>query len=757
MVTKKASRYYRIILILCLCFFVSGVGFIFYMMKESNQKNIAYFEESVENMKTTVNEQIANNMETLDGVALTLGEMKVMDLKHLLPIIRKINDRNAFYRMGIIHSNGKADMVDLDGTIHHKVDFSSSPIFQSGMQGKLTISKTLKDPFSNNYLNYYSVPIISNNQNIGVLLAADKTERLRSVLDNAIFSHSGYSNIIDSNGTYIIRSMKSATVENIGDIGNLSEEQLTSIHQNLKDKTSHFFTYDEDKQTYWCLYTPLSYNDWYLLSIVNENMINADHALIYGTILLTGFALLIFLLLFYLINRTHNRTKQHLERLAFADPVLGISNFVKFSIDVEEQIIQRKDAFQPFAFWYGDIDNFKIYNDTFGYEAGDALLKIMCNCLLANMQTHDFFCRESADHFTGIRFFQEPNQLIEWHEHIMKAVIAKEHCNTHSFPISFAIGFYCVTKPEDVLSVNKMYNRAKMAQQSIKANREIRQAFYSDTIRQNILHVNEIESQMQLALKNGEFKMYIQPKTDTHHNHRIMGGEVLVRWQKSDGTIIPPNDFIPIFERNGFIVLLDRYMFASACKWLHDYFENHTHRIHLAVNVSRLDIFQEDFISYYVSIKEQYELCDDVIELEFTESLAIEDHALLSAKISELRTHGFLCSIDDFGAGYSSLNTLKELPIQVIKLDILFFRKGASIEKARIIVSHIIHLAKQLHIAVVAEGIEEPDQVYFLEKCGCDIIQGYAFAKPMPANDFKKLLLKDPVGYWGKGFLKESD
>lgn len=114
----------------------------------------------------------------------------------------------------------------------------------------------------------------------------------------------------------------------------------------------------------------------------------------------------------------------------------------------------------------------------------------------------------------------------------MKAVIAKEHCNTHSFPISFAIGFYCVTKPEDVLSVNKMYNRAKMAQQSIKANREIRQAFYSDTIRQNILHVNEIESQMQLALKNGEFKMYIQPKTDTHHNHRIMGGEVLVRWQK---------------------------------------------------------------------------------------------------------------------------------------------------------------------------------------------------------------------------------
>lgn len=141
-------------------------------------------------------------------------------------------------------------------------------------------------------------------------------------------------------------------------------------------------------------------------------MINADHTLIYGIILLTGFALLIFLLLFYLINRTHNRTKQHLERLAFADPVLGISNFVKFSIDVEEQIIQRKDAFQPFAFWYGDIDNFKIYNDTFGYEAGDALLKIMCNCLLANMQTHDFFCRESADHFTGIRFFQEPNQLI---------------------------------------------------------------------------------------------------------------------------------------------------------------------------------------------------------------------------------------------------------------------------------------------------------------------------------------------------------
>lgn len=757
METKKISKYYRIILILCLCFFVLGVGFIFYMMKESNQKNIAYFEESVENMKASVNEQISNNIETLDGVAITIGEMKVTDLKHLLPIIQKINNRNAFYRMGVIHTNGFGDMVDLDGTIHRNIDYSTSYTFISGMKGKLTISKTMKDTLSDNYLNYYGVPIVSKNKTIGVLVAADKTERLRSVLDNAIFTRSGYSNIIDSGGNYIIRSDKSDKIEEISAIGSLSDAQLAIIYQNLKDGKQHFFTYDKKDQTFWCMYTPLNYNDWYLLSIVNESDINADFVLIFGTIVLTASALLIFTLLFYLINRTHNRTKRHLENLAFKDPLLGINNFVKFSMDVEKELDKIKEDFQPFAFWYGDVDNFKIYNETFGYEAGDMLLKTMCEKINSCSQEHDAFCRESADHFTGIRFFHERDELIAWHEKITRSVIAEEQNRKHSFQISFAIGFYCVDSLKDLLSVNKMYNRAKMAQQSIKANRDTRHTFYSDTIRQGIIRENEIESHMKQALENGEFKMYVQPKTATQKQHRIMGGEVLVRWIKDDGTLIAPNDFIPLFEKNGFIIPLDRYMFETACQWLSAYIKAGNRLIHLAVNVSRLGIFQKDFLDYYVSIKERYQIPDDVLELEFTEGVAIEDHALLSTQIKALRKHGFICSIDDFGAGYSSLNTLKELPIQVLKLDILFFRKDASIEKARIIVSNIIHLAKQLHILVVAEGIEEGNQVRFLETCGCDIIQGYVFAKPMPIVDFEQLLQLDPIGDWGRGFIKKDE
>lgn len=753
--TNKLKRYYRAITAICLCFLAVGISFTVFMMTDNKKQNISYFKETTASMKNTVTNLITSNFETLDGVALTIGEMEVTDLEHLLPVIRQINDRNTFYRMGFIHADGRGDMVDLDGTIHQELNFAEELFYQEAMEGKQSLSRVVKDRYSNTYLNYYGVPVVIQGETIGVLAAADYTDRLRTVLDTSIFSRGGFSNIIDSRGDYVIRSQKSSEINSIREAGDFAAHELETLMDELMAGKENLIEFKQNGSETWAMYIPLGINDWFLLGIVQEDKINGNYYSILGTVLLIAAATGIFMFLFYCMNRIQAKNERRLEDLAYKDPLLGINNFVKFSIDMDNKL--AKKAFKKVAFWYGDIDNFKIFNESFGYDTGDELLEDMAKFLQTISSQDDDFCRESADHFAGIQYYQERSELIRWHEQLSEKLEHYEIFGRESFRLVFSVGFYCADSPDALLTVNEMYNRAKMAQKSIKQAKNIKYAFYSEEIRNHLLRENEIEAHMKAALESNCFKVYIQPKTATQEENRIVGGEALVRWAVPGKGMISPAEFIPLFEKNGFIIPLDRFMFERVCIWLRDYLDEGGRPIRIAVNVSRLGIFQEDFIAFYTNTKHKYQIPDGLVELEFTESLAIEDNALLGRRVRELQEQGFICSLDDFGAGYSSLNTLKELPIEVLKLDILFFQKGTDEKKANIIVENIIHLAKQLNIRIVAEGVEEPKQVDFLKSCGCDVIQGFVFERPIPADSFKKLLKKDPRGDWGAGFGRTAD
>lgn len=249
-----------------------------------------------------------------------------------------------------------------------------------------------------------------------------------------------------------------------------------------------------------------------------------------------------------------------------------------------------------------------------------------------------------------------------------------------------------------------------------------------------------MEAQGQQALAEGQFQPYFQPKFDIQHGDRLAGAEVLCRWIHPQKGMIPPDQFIPVFEKSGLIMQLDRYMFEQACSWYRRYLDGGGARINLAVNVSRAGLLREDFVDYYVRVKETYGIPDGAMELEVTESLALGGEELLCQLVRELQAHGFTCSLDDFGSGYSSLNLLKNLPIRVLKLDILFFQRSVDKVRERIVVRNIINMARELKIRVIAEGVEETESVEFLRGAGCDIVQGYVFARPMPLAEFEALL-----------------
>jgi len=241
---------------------------------------------------------------------------------------------------------------------------------------------------------------------------------------------------------------------------------------------------------------------------------------------------------------------------------------------------------------------------------------------------------------------------------------------------------------------------------------------------------------MEKALSNDEFIIHFQPKFDLNNN-RIYGAEALVRWVRPNEGIVPPSQFINLFERSGYISQLDRYVFTEVCKFLNRMVKEGNRIIPISVNVSRASAEKEGFIEYYVSTKNQYGIKDGFLELEFTESKALEDNDLLSDRIKELKKYGFACSIDDFGAGYSSFKALQTLDFDIIKLDAVFLKINPNNPKKNInLLSGVIGLAKTLGMKVIAEGVETQQEVALLRELKCDVIQGYIYARPMSGTDF---------------------
>ena len=268
--------------------------------------------------------------------------------------------------------------------------------------------------------------------------------------------------------------------------------------------------------------------------------------------------------------------------------------------------------------------------------------------------------------------------------------------------------------------------------------------FYNESIRRHLWEEKNVEGQMHDALKNHEFLVYYQPKVELKTG-RIGCSEALVRWQTSDGTIIPPDRFIPVFERNFMIHRLDQYVFEEVCRWLRHMLDEGKTALPVSVNVSRLQFYDPDFVKRYVEIRDKYHIPPQLLEIEFTESIVFDNTGFLLAIVKSLKANGFSCSIDDFGKGYSSLSLLKELPVDVLKIDSYFFLESNDHSRDLDLVRSIIELVHKFNIRTVAEGIEVPEQVEYLKKFECDYVQGYVFYRPMPQAKYEALLDEQSV------------
>ena len=413
------------------------------------------------------------------------------------------------------------------------------------------------------------------------------------------------------------------------------------------------------------------------------------------------------------------------------DTLTRIPNYSKFYEDVEHLIKSNQD--KQYAIIVFDIDKFKSINDMYGMFIGDEVLKHIGAVLKDTFGIQYKYARMHSDNFAVCLDYDKKGDIIKAVEKLRKKV--NSFTGDPSFTIETSYGIYVVEDRE--VPVNLMCDRAMMAAKTIKDNIMKFCAFYDEQYRKDMLRVSELEREMNPALEHHDFLMYLQPKYNLSDNS-LCGAEVLCRWKHPEKGIIPPNEFIPLFEKNGFILKLDEYMWEEACRTIRRWLNEGRKPVPLSINISRYHINHNDIEAVLMNLLDKYDLTTAAITLEITESLFLDKPEELNRVLNRLQKRGFKLEVDDFGSGFSSLNLIRNITVDTIKIDKDFLDSEIASEKGKIVVNHTISMAKDLHLQVIAEGVETKEHLEFLKNSKCDVAQGFFFAKPMAVEEFDK-------------------
>lgn len=413
------------------------------------------------------------------------------------------------------------------------------------------------------------------------------------------------------------------------------------------------------------------------------------------------------------------------------DKLTGLYSREAFFDQVAEMVSAQEPGFYVLACF--DINGFKVINDQYGTQKGDDILRHIANIFRSGFEpAGGICCRVAADDFAVLypRSFMESDEL----EQIRKQAAL---LGGSIRPVTFSIGRYVI---DDLsLSVSAMYDRAVLAETSVKGRYDTHIAQFDKSMRDRLLREQQIVTEMNKALEEGQFEAWLQPQYN-HVSGALIGAEALVRWRHPEnGLLIPPGEFIPVFERNGFIYEMDKYVWREVCRLLRKWLDGGRSPLPISVNISRYDVFREDFFETVTGYVEEYHIPIDLLRLEITETAFAQSTEQIVAVIKRMIDYGFTVEIDDFGSGYSSLNTLKDVPASILKLDMHFLEDTAVSQRGGNILESIVRMAKWLGMSVIAEGVETQAQADYLKSIGCYLVQGYLYAKPMPVKEYETL------------------
>lgn len=681
----------------------------------------------------TLEEEIVDKQNLLKSMA---GELKYYtdgNPEEILDVLKPFTDIYKFKRIGFCYPNGNTYTTD-----GFAADLSFREFFKEGMKGKSYITATMLDTIGRKeQINVFSEPVYDqkNKKVAGVIFATYQTEKFQELISIDSFGGEGYSYLVQSDGAIVAEPVQSELgirkniLSYINTADSANRKTVRKIRKDMLTEKSGYasFRVKGEKYAYYApVHCTFEEKPCYMLTVVSAKVLTKriSPVLQYINTLLIIIAVVIgTMILGYLYS--YRRGRMQLWRLAYQDALTGDDNYPSFELKMQE-----KGDVSGFLVSM-DLSEFKIVNSTCGVEKGDETLRSVWRVIRETIQVTELAARINADHF--VLFLEEDkveNMVARLEQITNRIVRLSEELN-----IPRMYPYFGIYEIKGQIDVEVAYGCANEAKHLVKGRHDTNYAFYDEVDFKQLMGNKELEERFEGAICNHEFEIWYQPKYSADNAH-IVGAEALTRWRDSDGSLIPPYRFIPLFEKNGMIAMLDEYVFRAVCAQQKQWEQEGKTLLPISVNISRVSLYYSNIVEKYKKILDEYQLEARVVPLEITESATV-DNMEIRGLIDQFHAAGFPLLLDDFGNGYSSLATLNVMHFDILKLDKSLIDYIGD-EKGEKLLYYTIKLAKSLGMQITAEGVEYKEQVEFLQNLKCNDIQGFFFSKPLPLEEFQK-------------------
>lgn len=731
---------------------VVGVFALFHLMSRQINSAEKIVSEVSQQLSLNVYNRIAGDLQVLEMISSSIGDSISSFKPSELTSYLKVGGRQAaFNSFSFITLDGTSYNVSRNSGLDKKTtNESKTPCFDEAKLGKACFNRVQIENKNGMSVsrNIYAVPIKSKGKTVAIFSAKARADIFKTILDVNTFNGTAFSHIIRSNGDYVLRSNNPAIdiFQNFFDQPEvfLSTRKSKLVKDISNENTGVFWAF-LDNQLWLAAYSPVMFNDWLIVLYVPAKVLALS--VIEAIFFTVGIMLAISCLLFLILKRIEFLQKQAYEKMiqiAFYDDVTGGYNKAKFIIEAQN-ILKNVSSSDKYALILMDIAKFKVINELYGFDMANVILKDVYNIIKPNLPKGSLLARSYAATYIFIIKYKNENDINRTVDKIHQEIDnynndkmnrLKETQNKAVAKLVPLFGVYLIN--DVTVPIYIMCDRVGLAKRTIADDVNKYISYYDDNLRKQLLSEKNIEDEMHTALANDQFVMYLQPKYNMK-TLKVAGSEALVRWIHPTKGFIPPGDFIPLFEKNGFVLNVDRYIWEQACKAIKSWIDRGYEPVPISVNVSRLHLSNEFFIDDLKDLISKYKIPAKLLELELTESASFEDFDKFIDTVNELKKQGFSIAMDDFGSGYSSLNMLRQIPCDILKLDRGFINDTTTDERGKIVVKHVLSMAKNLSLKTVSEGIETVEQAQFLTDSGCDIAQGFLYAKPMPLDEFEKI------------------
>lgn len=736
---KKTFSFRQFSVLLLICTAVLSTGIFLYVNRLStllHNDMKTYLSEVAKQRVNTIEAKVQDDLNLLQSIATAVGTLPDPTEKAIIQLMKAETQTNNFKRMGFVYPDGMAVLSD-----NLLLDISQEDHFKKAIAGEANISNLIIDAADGKRVIVEAVPVRYNEEIIGVLFATRATKEYAEALDIPSFGGEGYSVVVQTNGDKIIGARHKNAVSGFYNIFNSPDDPQHELAKNIqadfqqrKSGTIHYNS--AEKGELHISYEPVKVNDWYLLSVVPTARLSAQLNAFVTLLLILCLAIaLAGLLIWGYVFLQQKRNQEKIFSYAYTDPITGFPNSEATRPEIEKLLQENPD--KHFAIVAMDVSKFKIFNEQYGYDTGNILLKHIAQTIQSNLKSGERCTRIYGDYFALLLQYSTEGALKNRLELLGEQITNFQTENRQAYPLLISFGVYPVE--DRTMPLRVMYNRAAVAKSRVKGRYDEIVAFYRPDWQQTLEEEDFMERHMQQALKKGQMHFLLEPIVDLKDG-KIGAAMARAEWHIPQRQApLTMKQFLPVFRKNGFIYQFDRFLFEEACKTLAKWKKENTPLIHIVVNISNELLYDGNFVQQLAQKAASYGIENKWLVVELTETARTDFLPQLQRAGKELRKAGFGLTVRYEGKGVTLSNIFQHLPVEGIKVAPGIWTPNAD-EKQQVIAKAMTNICQQLKIFLAADGVQTAQEQTHIKQLGFQYALGAAEAPVQTPDELAQQL-----------------